>query len=318
MPGGSDDAKATTNIANTDAGLELAMGDAGEDDEDYELGQEQVIQTILLLGNEIWRNFGQEEVIDDYAVFFQHQFYIECFQMAYPSYDFSDLVKATEEVDSPEQMAACIQALINLLSEEILDYDINHIRGDAIVNGDAEHCINLLQILQQISSASMMQDTSGEDSERLRSESQRGPSQRAGGKEPERRQSSPDKVPGSASSGPVESNGNAPKSRATTGEKGKDADPVNQDPRAPLFDAGIGNIEDLDGAEGNPAFLRSSSNKHQFLDNLDAEIGMNDDEDEEEQDMDEEDPADVHAGANNNNRNTNSKLGADKVGDVIG
>ena len=94
--------------------------------------------------------------------------------MAYPSYDFSDLVKATEEVDSPEQMAACIQALINLLSEEILAYDITHIRGDAIVDGDAEHCINLLQILQQISSASMMQeDTSVEDSEQVRSESQR-------------------------------------------------------------------------------------------------------------------------------------------------
>lgn len=45
-------------------------------------------------------------------------------------------------------MAACIQALINLLSEEILAYDMNHIRGDEIVNGNAEHCINLLQILQ--------------------------------------------------------------------------------------------------------------------------------------------------------------------------
>lgn len=43
-----------------------------DDDEDYELGQEQVIQTILALGNEIWRNFDQEEEIDDYAVFFQH------------------------------------------------------------------------------------------------------------------------------------------------------------------------------------------------------------------------------------------------------
>ena len=202
----------------------MAMDDDGEEDEDYELGQEQVIQTILLLGNEIWRNFGQEEVIDDYAVFFQHQFYIECFQMAYPSYDFSDLVKATEEVDSPEQMAACIQALINLLSEEILAYDINHIRGDAIVNGDAEHCINLLQILQQISSASMMQDTSNDESEQLRSDSQRDPGKRAGGKDADRRQSSPGRVAGSASSGPVESHVNAPKSRATTGDKGPDAD----------------------------------------------------------------------------------------------
>lgn len=61
--------------------------------------------------------------------------------------------------------------------------------------------------------------------------------------------------------------------------------------------------------------MPGGSNKHQFLDDLDAEIGMNDDEDEE-QEMDEEDPNDVHVGANN--RNANSKLGADKVGDVIG
>ena len=83
-------------------GLELDMDDDGENDEAYELVQNEVIKTILLLGNEIWRNFGQEEVITDYGVFFQHQFYIECFQMAYPSYDFTDLVKATEEVDSAE------------------------------------------------------------------------------------------------------------------------------------------------------------------------------------------------------------------------
>ena len=48
-------------------------------EEEYELDQEQVIQTILAIGNEIWHNFGQEEEIDDYQVFFQHQFYIRCF-----------------------------------------------------------------------------------------------------------------------------------------------------------------------------------------------------------------------------------------------
>jgi hypothetical protein len=42
-------------------------------------------------------------------------------------------------------------------------YDMSHIRGDEIVNGNPEHCINLLQILQQISSASMIQDEESED-----------------------------------------------------------------------------------------------------------------------------------------------------------
>jgi hypothetical protein len=63
--------------------------------------------------------------------------------MAYPDFDFSALI-SEEDNDNPEKMAECIQALIDLLSEEILMYDFNHIRGDEIVNGNPEHCINLL------------------------------------------------------------------------------------------------------------------------------------------------------------------------------
>jgi len=37
------------------------------------------------------------------------------------------------------------------LSEEILKYDLSHIRGDEIVNGNPEHCINLLQLAKEIS-----------------------------------------------------------------------------------------------------------------------------------------------------------------------
>lgn len=47
--------------------------------------------------------------------------------------------------------------------------DMGHIRGDEIINGNPEHCINLLQILQQISSASMMQDASGDGEEQSQS-----------------------------------------------------------------------------------------------------------------------------------------------------
>ena len=103
-----------------------------------------MIQTILAIGNEIWHNFGQEEEIDDYQVFFQHQFYIRCFQMAYPAFDFSSLLDETENSEQPEKMAECIQALIDLLSQEILMFDMSHIRGDEIINGNADHCINLL------------------------------------------------------------------------------------------------------------------------------------------------------------------------------
>lgn len=156
----SDEGKAEYRGAG---GVMEGSDDDGE--EDFELDQEQIIQTILILGNEIWKNFGQEEEIDDVRVFFQHTFYIQCFQMAYPDFDFSSLLEDDEENEDPEKMAECIQALVDLLSQEILKTDMGHIRGDEIINGNPEHCINLLQILQQISSASMMQDASGDGEE---------------------------------------------------------------------------------------------------------------------------------------------------------
>lgn len=52
-----------------------------------------------------------------------------------------------EEVIEPEKMAKAIQALIDLLEEEILNYDMSHINGAEIVNGNPEHVINFLQIL---------------------------------------------------------------------------------------------------------------------------------------------------------------------------
>lgn len=49
------------------------------------------------------------------SVFFQHQFYIQCFQWAYPDFDFSELLDE-EDDDNPQKAADCIQALIDLLS----------------------------------------------------------------------------------------------------------------------------------------------------------------------------------------------------------
>jgi len=49
-----------------------------------------------------------------------------------------------EDTVEPEKMAEAIQALVDLLGNEILSYDMSHIRGEEIVNGNPEHCINLL------------------------------------------------------------------------------------------------------------------------------------------------------------------------------
>lgn len=92
-------------------------------------------------------NLGVEEPIDDVQVFFTDQFYISFFEGAFPDIDFSQL----EEAKTDQEMAENIQALIDLLSEDILKYDLNHIKGEEIVNGNPEHCINLLQLAKEIS-----------------------------------------------------------------------------------------------------------------------------------------------------------------------
>lgn len=102
--------------------------------------------------------------------------------MAYPDFDFSSLLEDDDDTVEPEKMAEAIQALIDLLGQEILMYDMSHISGDEIVNGNPEHCINLLQILQQISSASMMQDDESEKQESSNQQRQMRSPPKSGGK----------------------------------------------------------------------------------------------------------------------------------------
>jgi len=84
--------------------------------------------------------------------------------MAYPEINFYSLLEGNDDMDEdPQKMAECIQAIIDLLATEILTFDMSHIKGEEIVSGNPEHCINLLQILQQISAASMAQGESDED-----------------------------------------------------------------------------------------------------------------------------------------------------------
>lgn len=47
-----------------------------------------------------------------------------------------------------------------MLSQNILMYDLEHIKGEQIVGGNPEHCINLLQLAKEISS--MMNSNSNE------------------------------------------------------------------------------------------------------------------------------------------------------------
>lgn len=113
------------------------------------------MQVIIQLGNDILKSLGVEEPINDVAVFFSDEFYIQFFQAAFPEIDFSQLTPAQNE----QEMAENIQALVDLLGEQILRYDLSHIKGEEIVNGNPEHCINLLQLVQEI--AVMIQNKGG-------------------------------------------------------------------------------------------------------------------------------------------------------------
>ena len=53
-----------------------------------------VVQVIIQLGNDILKSLGVEEPIDDVAVFFSDEFYIQFFQAAFPEIDFSQLTPA--------------------------------------------------------------------------------------------------------------------------------------------------------------------------------------------------------------------------------
>lgn len=90
---------------------------------------------------------------------------MQFFMSAFPDSDFTQLV----ETDDEEVMGANIQALIDMLSQKILMYDLEHIKGDQIVAGNPEHCINLLQLAKEISC--MMNSNSNElDANQLQGE----------------------------------------------------------------------------------------------------------------------------------------------------
>jgi len=91
-----------------------------------DLSEEQIVATILDLGNQIWGNMGFEDPIQDASVFFRDQFYMQFFMSAFPDSDFSQLV----ETDDEDVMGDNIQALIDMLSQKILMYDLEHIKGD--------------------------------------------------------------------------------------------------------------------------------------------------------------------------------------------
>jgi len=81
------------------------MGEGeGEEDMEQELNEEEIVQVIIQLGNDILRNLGVEEPIDDVAVFFSDEFYIQFFQAAFPEIDFSQLTAGQDVNEMAENI----------------------------------------------------------------------------------------------------------------------------------------------------------------------------------------------------------------------
>lgn len=63
-------------------------------------------------------------------------------------------------------MAENIQTLVDLLSQKILNVDLEHIKGEEIVNGNPQHAINLLQLIYQLSMGMEGDEENEEDGEK--------------------------------------------------------------------------------------------------------------------------------------------------------
>ena len=190
--------------------------------------------------------------------------------MAYPEINFYSLLEGDDVDEDPEKMAKCIQAIVDLLSEEILKFDMNHIRGEEIVNGNPEHCINLLQILQQISSASMMQEDDDDEDEddgkegELEELKNRGKSGQTSSQNMSPGKNGSSSSPDAMGSKQGESAGN--KKVPKQGDSNKHKEGQGGSGRAGANDL-FGGLDD-----GN----EHGENKQQFLDNFDDFIDIND------------------------------------------
>lgn len=87
---------------------------------------------------------------DDYSFLSNDVFYIEIFKviMDHSPHPFNegDFDRETKGMNAGER----IQALINLLSRDVVQVGLEHIKGDKIAKGDKKHISNMLQLLDAL------------------------------------------------------------------------------------------------------------------------------------------------------------------------
>ena len=103
-------------------------------------------EDIMGICDQIFEKLGVEFDLQDLGILLQENIYIELYRIMFPYLE-KDLVEIADKKSKPAQK---IQELINLLSTQVLNMDLSHIKGDFIAKGDKKHILNFLQLLFEV------------------------------------------------------------------------------------------------------------------------------------------------------------------------
>jgi hypothetical protein len=109
-------------------------------------------EEILAICEQIFANLQIEFEMSDLSVLLEEKIYIELYRLIFPFLEESLTKIENRNLKTAEK----IQALIDLLSKEVLGLDISHIKGEKIAKGDKKHILNFLQLLFEMTRLSPM------------------------------------------------------------------------------------------------------------------------------------------------------------------
>ena len=108
-------------------------------------------EEIFAICQQIFANLQIGFELDDLSVLLEEKIYIELYRIMFPY-----LEEFLTKIENRNlKKAEKIQALIDLLSKEVLNLDLSHIKGEKIAKGDKKHILNFLQLLLEMSRLSL-------------------------------------------------------------------------------------------------------------------------------------------------------------------
>lgn len=104
-------------------------------------------EDIVVLCDKIFQNLQISFELEDLAILLEEKIYIELYRIMFPYLEEYLLKIESQNIKVGDK----IQALIDLLSSQVLNMDLSHIKGANIVSGDKKHILNFLQLLFEVS-----------------------------------------------------------------------------------------------------------------------------------------------------------------------